>query len=145
MATIYLHRLIVVCPAARLVAVGAWWAANVDASDDASAWPALNPSGDPSQPLTHRWCSTALTESLLRAVIVRVCQIAGVTPPTVGTWNGWTRQQKRTWLDGVRDQLFTQTGIWLDLCGNDELWNNPEAVLTRLTLKRRALVSRGTP
>lgn len=137
MPTQFVFRLVVVCPAARLAALGAWWSANVDGADDLTTWPSLNASGDPAQAETHRWCSVALTDALLRGVIVRVCQLAAVTPPTAGTWNGWTRAQKKSWLTATRSQLFTNTGIWLDLSDNDGAWTDPGAVLAALSLKRR--------
>ena len=140
MATPHRHRLIVVCPVARLAALGSWWQANIDPADDATGWPALNPSGSDADAVTHRWCSTALTNAQWRAVIVRVCQIAGVTPPTVATWNGWTRAQQRQWLAGVRDQMFAGTGIWLDHSDGDGEWADPEAALTRCGIRRRQAV-----
>jgi hypothetical protein len=136
--TLYLHRLIVTCPVAALAALGAWWQANLDPVDDLSTWPSLNPSGDPAQPETHRWISTALTVPQWRAVVVKVCQLASVTPPTVAVWNGWTAAQQKAWLVSTRDQLFAATGVWLDLSENDgPVWNDPEAVLATLGLKRR--------
>jgi hypothetical protein len=138
MPTAFLHRLIVVCPAARLAALGTWWAANLDPTDDASTWPALNPSGRAADPVTHRWCSIALTETQLRAVLVKVCQLAAVIPPTAGTWNGWTRQQKIDWLAATRAQLLTATGIWLDLSANDGAWNGAAPALAAAGVQRVA-------
>jgi hypothetical protein len=127
--TLFLHRLIVICPAARFASVGTWWQNNIDAADNLSTWPSLNPTGLPTDPETHRWCSTALTEAQCRAVLVQVCNLAVVTPPTLATWNGWTRAEKQSWLVSTRAQLFTNTGIWLDLSDGDGIWNSPEAVL----------------
>lgn len=135
--TRYLFRLVVICPAAKLAAVGAWWKANLDVNDDASTWPLLNPSGDPAQAATHSWCSVALKDSQARALLAKVCQLATVTPPTLGTWNGWTFAQKAAWLAGVRQQLFTNTGVWLDLCDNTGDWNDPTAALAQVAVKVR--------
>ncbi len=139
--TLYLHRLIIVCPLARIAALGTWWAANIDPTDNCSTWPALNPSGDPANPVTHRWCSTALTAAQLRLIIARVCSLASVAPPTVATWNGWTRAEKRAWLGSTRDSLFAATGIWLDLSDGDGQWNDPAAALARIAIKRRQRTS----
>jgi hypothetical protein len=137
MPTLNPHRLVVVCPLARLAALGAWWAANIDPADDCANWPALNPSGSDADAATHRWCSTALTNAQWRAVVVRVCQIAGVSPPSVATWNGWTRAQQRAWLNTTREGLFAATGIWLAHSDGDGEWDDPEGALTRLAVRRR--------
>jgi hypothetical protein len=133
----FIHRLVIVCPLARIAALGTWYAANVDAADDCSTWPSLNASGLLTDPETHRWASTALTEPLLRAIIVKACQLASVTPPTAATWNGWTRAQKQTWLASTRNSLFTATGIWLDLSDGEGTWTDPDSILGTLGLKRR--------
>lgn len=137
MPTLFVHRLIVVCPASRYGTLGTWWKANMDPADDVSGWPKLNPSGLSTDAETHRWCSTALNEAQLRLIIVRVCNLAGVAVPTATQWNSWTRAEKRAWLASTRNQLYTNTGIWLDLSDGDGAWNEPESVLTALGLKRR--------
>lgn len=137
MPTLHRHRLIVLCPVARVAAMLTWWAANIGPEETGKGFQPLNPTGSDADPATHYWCATALTGPQWRAVVVRVCAIAGQTPPTVATWNGWTRLQQREWLAGVRDQMYTATGIWLDHSDNDGGWNDPEAALTRAALKRR--------
>lgn len=136
------HRLVIVCPAARLAAFGTWWSANIDPADNCSMWPPLNASGSDADVVTHRWCSTMLTNAQWRAVVVRVCQIANVTPPTAGQWNGWTRAQKRAWLTSTRDDLLSASGIWLDHSNGDGAWTDPEATLTRLVVRRRQAAER---
>ncbi len=138
MPTLHQHRLVVVVPAARVPAFGTWWQANIDPTDNCSTWPELNATGADVVG-THRWCSVALQDAQLKAVLARACSIASITPATAGQWNGWTRAQKKVWLDGVRDALFTASGIWLDLCPQDGgAWTDPEAALTRVGVKRRA-------
>lgn len=132
MPTLFQHRLIVVCPAARFNALNTFWRAQVDAADDVATWPGLNATGSPSDPVTHRWCSTALTEPLLRPIIVQVCNLASVTPPTAPTWNSWGGQQKRDWLVTARTGLFSATGIWLALADNTGDWDDPAGVLTAM-------------
>lgn len=132
MPTAFLHRLIVVCPVARVNALNTFWRNQIDAVDDVTTWPGLNATGLPANPVTHRWCSTALTEGLLRPIIVQVCSLASVTPPTAGTWNGWTRAQKQSWLASTRASLFAATGVWLALSNNDGVWDDPAAVLTAM-------------
>lgn len=132
MPTSFLHRLIVVCPASRFAALNTFWRAQIDSADDVTTWPGLNATGLPADPVTHRWCSTALTETLLRPIIVQVCGLASVTPPTVGTWNGWTRAEKRGWLAGVRASFLASTGIWLALSDNDGAWDDPAVVLAAM-------------
>ncbi len=134
--TAYQHRLIIVCPVARFAALVAWYAANIDPTDAGATWPELNAAGDDA-PANYRWCSTALTDAQLKAVLLRVCTIASQTPPTNNQWNAWTRAQKQSWLAGVRDAMFTASGIWLDLCQQDAEWTDPEAALTRCAIKRR--------
>ena len=128
MATNYTSRLVVIVPVGSVAAVGTWWQANIDANDDLTTWPTLSATG--SNPATHRWCSVALTDAQLRAVLVKVCQLANVTPPSVGTWNGWTRAQKRAWLASTRDSLYANTGIWLDVSDNDGDWDDSQAERT---------------
>lgn len=136
-STAHVHRLIVVLPQAAYAGVFSWWAANVDPSDNGSAWPTLNASGLMSDPETHRWANVALNEQKGRQIIARVCQLAGVTPPTLAQWNGWTKQQKYAWLSATRNALYAATGIWLDLADNETAWDIPTAVLGPLNLKVR--------
>lgn len=137
MPTTFQHRLIVIVPQARYAALFAWWQANVDAADDGSGWPKLNASGLAADAETHRWCSTALVDSDLKAVLAKVCQLAAVAAPTNAQWTGWTRQQKQQWLAGVRASLLSATGIYLDLSDNDGAWDDAEAVLAVRSIRRR--------
>lgn len=143
MASVWQHRLIVVvplAPAAQFTALRTWWAANVveagDGPDDPANWPGLNAAGDAS-PATHRWWSAGLKDAILKAILVKACQLGSVTAPTNVEWNGWTKAQKKTWLVGVRDALYTACGIWLDLCDQEAKWNDPALALTRTGLKVR--------
>jgi hypothetical protein len=132
--TIWVHRLIMVVPAAAWASVGSWFQANIDANDNLSTWPRLNATGVPTDPLTHCWSHASYTEGLARTLLVRVCNLAGVTPPTLGQWNDWNKPQKYAWLSATRAQFYAQTGLWLDLADND--WDDPTAALDALGLKQ---------
>jgi hypothetical protein len=131
------HRLIVIAPVAALTTLGQWWSQNVDSSDDTSTWVSLNATGLMADPETHRGCNTALTEALARSIMVRVCNLATVTPPTLGTWNGWNKAQKYAWLAATRNQLHTNTGVWLDLADNEGTWTDPQGVAAARGLQVR--------
>lgn len=118
-------------------AVGNWYASVIDPSDNGSSWPTLNATGLMSDPETARWSNGAFTEPQARQIIVRVCNLAGVTPPTLAVWNGWNKAQKYAWLSTTRQQLYQQSGIWLDLADNQEKWDSPQVVLDQLNLKVR--------
>jgi len=129
-----------------MAAVGSWYQGAIDSSDDGSTWPALNATGLMSDPESHRWSNGSFTEPQARTIIVRVCNLAGVTPPTLAQWNGWTKQQKYAWLRTVQSQLYTNSGIWIDLADNEATWDDPAAIiLAPLNLKVRQAPLGATP
>jgi hypothetical protein len=130
--TNHIHRLIVVIPAAQFAAVGQWWQSVIDPADDLSTWPALSPTGQ--LPETHRCGNMAFVPQQLRSTVAKVCQLAGITPPALATWNGWTPIQQRAWLTATRNQFYDQTGIWLDLADNTGDWDDPVGIFANLGL-----------
>lgn len=135
--TLHVHRMIVVAPVALLATLGAWWQANADPDDDTTTWRSLNATGLWSEPETHRAANTALTKPLARTILARVCTLAGVTPPSLAIWNGWSGAEQRAWLVSTRQALYAVTGVWLDLAANEEDWDDPSSVVGGLGLKPR--------
>ena len=129
------YRLLVVCPVgAKLTAVVGWLVANVDATCPADLGPGLSPTGN--APATHRWQSAAWPDSECRQILARLCQLANVTPPSLATWNGWTRQQKLAWLATVRAAVYAGFGVYVTLADNTADWGQPDTVLATLGLER---------
>lgn len=138
----YIHRIIMAVPLARITAVSGWFAANIGADAiDLPASPGLSPTG--LAPATHRWISGAWTDAEARAILRQICILASVTPPTLAQWNGWTGPEKRTWLAGVREALFSGYGVWVILADNGGDWGRAEDALDRLGLQR--VVATGGP
>lgn len=135
MSTLYEHRLILIIPADRAAAVATWMNGNLGANTvPADLGPAL--SADGGATTTHRWCSIALQDGDGRALLNRICTLAGVATPTLTQWRNSTRAQKRTWLAGVRDTIRTNYGAWLALSDNAGAWDDPDAQLATLGLTR---------
>jgi hypothetical protein len=136
MPTAFQHRILLVVPAAKVAAVVAWFQANVGAgSVPADLGPGLNPSGLAADPATHRWCSGSWVDADARAILAKLCQLAGVTPPAAGTWAGWTQAQKMAWLRSVQAAILSGYGAFVTLCSNTDVWDDPAAALAALGLK----------
>ncbi len=135
MPTQHVFRLIAVVPVARVNGVATWLAANIDPQADLAIGPALNASGLPGDAVTHRWMCGAYQDAEAKAILLRVCQLASVTPPTNPQWNGWTRAEKLAWLASVRAALLAGFGIWVGLADNEGAWDDRAAVLANLGLK----------
>lgn len=136
--TSYLHRLILIVPdGAKLTVVVNWFQSQIGANSVAAAsdWPGLNASGLASDPVTYRWCCGSFTDAECKAILAKLCQLASVTPPTNATWNGWTGQQKRDWLVSVRDTIWTNYSVWVQLASNTDVWDDPAAALSGRSLQ----------
>lgn len=135
MATNHVWRIILVVPEAQVASVVAWFVANIGAGSLAAAdMPQLSASG--AAPSTHRWCCGAYTDAEARAILVRLCNLAGVAPPSAATWNGWTRAEKIAWLQSVQAAILAGFGAWVTLAQNDGAWDSPAAQLAARGLQR---------
>lgn len=130
------HRLIIVVPAARVAAFGAWHAGNIDPTDDCSGWPELNAAGDDS-PGSHRWCGAAFTDAEMKLLVGRAAAMSGLTPPKASEWQAWTPAEKRAWMRSLRDQLYAATGVFIAVCDQGGRWDSPDEVLAAIGLARR--------
>lgn len=83
MPTNFTYRIICIVPVAKVVAVATWFTNNIDPATDPSIGPPLNPSGLFADAITHRWCCGAYTVDQCKALIVKICQLAGVAVPTL--------------------------------------------------------------
>lgn len=118
-----------------MAAIVNWFKTNIGPSsvpDDLG--PALSATG--SLPATHRWMNGAYQDHEARAILNRICNQAGVTPPTNAEWAGWTRAQKITWLRSVQNGLRTGFGVWVMLAVNPGQWDSPDDALAAMNLKR---------
>jgi hypothetical protein len=130
MPTSYVHRLLLIVPVAKVPAVVTWFQANVSiagctqAVDVAANWPGLNATGLVADPVTHRWCSGSWIDTDCKAILLKCCQLASVTPPTAPQWAGWTRPQKISWLQSVQAGLLSGYGIGVWLSNNEGPWDD---------------------
>jgi hypothetical protein len=141
MASSHEHRLLIISPdGAKLTAVVNWFWTNIGANSVAAPaqWPALNPSGLNTDPVTHRWSCGSFEDHECRRILAQLCQLASVTPPSLATWNSWTGAQKRSWLVSVRDTILANYGVLVWLANNTGVWDNPESALQAMNLKVRA-------
>lgn len=129
------HRLLIVVPVgAKLTAVVNWLQTNIgphSVPDDLG--PALSGNGE--EPATHRYCNSAFTELQCREIMKRLCNLASVTPPTNNQWSTWTRRQKRAWAASVRNTIWTNYGVGVQLMNNSGEWDNPATVLAGVGLQ----------
>jgi len=135
MPTNFEHRLVLIVPVANVAAVVSWFQTNIGSNSIPNDFgPGLSPTGN--APITHRWCSGCFNDIECKAIMLRLCNLSGVTPPTGPEWAGWNRQQKIIWLESVQTAMRTNFGIWVTLSLNDGVWNNPEAALATMGLQR---------
>lgn len=134
MATQFVHRILVIVPAANVAAVVAWFQANVGAkSVPTGLGPGLSASG--SAPATHAWMSGSFVDADCKAILAKLCQLASLTPPTDPQWAGWTQTQKISWLASVQGGIKSGYGLYVTLADNTGTWSDPAAALTALGLK----------
>ena len=135
MATEHTFRILCIARVDRAAAVATWLNANI-AEGEAAAdlGPGLNATGNPADAVTHRWFCGAYRDDEARRILVRLCQLAGITPPTQGTWDGWTRPEKISWLKGLQVQLWTGWVLGVDLMANDADWDDLMAEAARVNL-----------
>ncbi len=132
--TNHVHRLLIIAPAARQVAVNAWIAANIDA---VGSWltATLNATGLKADAVTHYWCSAGLTDVQAKAFLVKICQLAVVALPTAAQWDSATQATKIAWLAGARAALVVGYGVYLNLSDNTGAWDNFQGIAAGLGLK----------
>jgi hypothetical protein len=135
MSTQFQHRILLIVPIAKVPAVVSWLQANVDPTCPNNLGPALNATGLASDPASHAWQSAAWTDAQCKALMAKLCQLAGVTPPTALQWGGWTGAQKRSWLAGVRAALRTGFGVYVQLSDGPGQWDDPADALAAMGLK----------
>ena len=135
MATAYPQRLLCIVPDARKAALVAWWNANIEPGQGANTL-AVPLSATGSLPATHWWFSGAFTVPELRQIIVRLCSLAGITPPTVAQYNNSTNEQRRQWIRNAREDIYAATGIAVTPDDNEGPWADPDEVLAVLGLQR---------
>ncbi len=131
----HVFRLLMVVPVNRVAAVAGWLAANIDPETDLNIGPRLNATGLAADPVTHRIACGAFTDVEAKAILLRICQLASVTPPTAPQWTGWTKAEKIAWLVSVRNALVAGFGVWLGLMGNEDSWDDVDGILANLNLK----------
>ena len=138
MPTNYQYRMILIVPVANIAAVVTWFQNNIGPdSVSANIGPGLNAAGDGGA-ATHRWLSGAFTVSECIQIIRKLAQLANLTPPSLATFQSWTRAQVIAWLLSVQAAILSGYGAWVDLCGNDDVWDNCEDALTAMSLKRQS-------
>lgn len=136
MATNFEHRLTTIVPAAKVSAVVAWFAVNVSANAvPADLGPPLNATGLLADAVTFRWCCGSWIDADAKKIMVKLCQLAGVTVPTASQWDNATNAQKRAWAASVRAGILSGYGAGVWLADNTDQWDDPQTVLAVLGLK----------
>jgi hypothetical protein len=131
MTTAFLHRLLVIVPAARCAALNAFIKGGINPSG--GDWFAANLSASGTAPATHAWASFAVTDAQGKILLGRLAQQAGLTQPA--SWDSFTRAQKRQWVLDQRAAVRTAIGVWLVPDNNDGAWSDPAAALAVLGLQ----------
>lgn len=131
MATNYLHRVLLIIPAARINGINAYIKAQVDPAG--GDWFTANLSASGSAPATHAWCNAALTDVMGRKLLLRLVQQASIPEPA--DWDTKTRQQKKQWLLDQRATVRSRTGVWVVPMHNDDVWDDPAEALTVMGLQ----------
>jgi hypothetical protein len=132
--TAYVHRILLIVPAAKVAAVVAWFQANIGAGAvPAALGPGLSATG--TAPATFAWMSGSYTDAECKAILAKLCQLAAVTPPTNLQWNGWAQSEKVAWLASVRAAILAGYGAWVTLCDNAGAWDDPAAALAATGLQ----------
>ena len=135
MSTQHTHRILGIVPLARVNTIVTWFTNNIGANSiPADVGPGLSATG--SEPATHRWFCGSYTDSECRLILRQLCLLASVTPPTAGQWNGWTGNQKRSWLASVRAGVLSGYGVFVTLADNEGQWDAAEERLAEMGLKR---------
>jgi hypothetical protein len=132
MATNFIHRIILVVPAARVAAFNTWVRNNLDAAG--ADWLAASLSVLGSAPATHALCNAALVPADCLKVLRRLCTLAAVTPPA--DFDTYTRAQKKQWVVDSRAAIRAATGIRVFLADNDGAWDSVGDVLSAAGLQR---------
>lgn len=133
MATLFLHRLSVIVPAARRAVFLAWWRANIDADETLDV--ELNPAGDAGT-ATAYWLSTALKNADTIKIIRQLAQMASLTLPPAGS----TRAQVKQWLVDNRAAIVAVVGLYARISDNDGVWHDHEAELTGAGVQRVRII-----
>jgi hypothetical protein len=134
MATNWSHRVLILIPVARRAAMITWWNANMDAGEGANTWTVgLNASGNPANPITHYWVSTAMVPADLARLLNRLCTLAGLIAPD---WPNLTRPELLDWLTLNLPIIRATTGIAVVRDDGDGEWSRAETLLENLGLQR---------
>jgi hypothetical protein len=134
--TDHVHRLNMIVPAAKVPAVVAWFQNQIGPDSlPPGLGPPLNATGNPADPVTHNWCCASYTDPECKAILVKMCQNAGLPVPTPAQWDNATQPQKLTWLLSVRDAVLAQFGAWINLAMNEGQWDSPQEALDHMSLK----------
>lgn len=116
--TAHTAKVLLAVPVARLGATRTWVQGNIDAPG-AAVWFVLRLSGSGSAPASHHAAEFHCTVPQLKLWIGRLLTlVTGVSDPRT-QWDGWTRQERWTWLQDFRAALRVQQSIYLRLAWND--------------------------
>jgi hypothetical protein len=136
--TNYVHRILIIAREDRVAGIVTWFQNNLGATSvPSNLGPGLSPTG--SNPATYRWMCGSYTNLECREIIKRMCVVASVTPPTNAQWAGWTGAQQREFLAGVRNTIWSNFNVWVQLADNENVWDNVEAALTARGMQRITL------
>lgn len=136
MATLNVHRILLIVPVAKVSAVVAWFQTNVGPNAvPADLGPPLNVSGLDTDSASHRWCCGSYTDAEAKAILAQFCQRASVTPAKDSDWIAWTGDQKRAWAAGVKDGLKAADGVLVSLADNVGQWDDPAQALKAMGVK----------
>ena len=134
MASLYIHRVFVIIPAAKQAQVNAWWKANVDpAGGDLTFTAGLSASGSGS--VSHYVACGSFTAAQFKLVVQQLCALAAVSFPS--TWDAMTAAQQRAWVVSQYTGLRNKSNLkWVTVDNNAGSWSDYELETGAAGLKR---------
>ena len=131
MATLHQHRLVMIVPIARVSGINAWIRAQIDPTG--GDWFTANLSLTGTAPATHAWASFTITPTTALKWAQRIAAMTtNQVPPGFA---GYTRNQKKAWLESVKDSIRTQAGVYIQVSDNDGAWADPYQLLSSAGLQ----------
>lgn len=121
--TQYLHRLLLIIPAANQAAMNNFWAQQIDTDGAGHLTFTVGLSASGTGVPSHYWTSTALTPAQLRKVMVRLCNLAVISQPA--NWDTMTRQEHKQWFGQQKPTIRANIGVRVQLSDNDGAWDDP--------------------
>lgn len=134
MQTGYIHRVLLVIPASRRATAVGWWDEVWGPGQGLATWNvALNPSGRPTDPVTHYWASAGMDAVLFGNLMARLAAAGNLTPPK--NWDTIGEEAQLDWLLTTLAPAVEKVGITVVRSEQQGTWADPRATLASLGLR----------